>query len=188
MTKLNPEQEGLVEEVGRQWLRHKAEKAGIEARIRKKVKAEMEEVITKSAVEVAQSMRVALEGGVTRIALKNVTSKNPGTLESFLSVLSPEVVEEQAQEEAAVDIEWAGKDLLRIQIHPATALNMIADRNVPELWAGEYEVFTRSEDGAVFIDPSPTVPTLSGVTEWLRSGKANEDRVIAWVGENPPSE
>lgn len=189
MTKMNPEQEGLAEEVSRQWVRHKAEKSGIEARIRKKVKAEMAEFEAKSALEVAESIRVALEGGVTRVALKKVTSKNPGALEAFIKLLQPkEVVEAEATpfNLAALKIKWFGKDMIEVRLDPRLIEQGSFDRNDLAPWSDVYDVFVR-EDGVTFIDPI-VATSNTAVTEWMRADPAHLALVVAWVGENAPSE
>lgn len=187
MTRLTPEQEGLIQQVGRKWLSYKAEVAGMEKRIRKRVEAEMQGALSASQIEVAEAARVALEGGATKVALRKVTSKHPGALESLLALLDDAQEPTAVSESSGLNLEWGvAMGVLRISLDPSLVRNTTVDRQDAALWGGDYEVYRRT-DGKVFIDPMPSaVPTtIHGVTEWLRADRANEEVVIAWVTANP---
>lgn len=187
MTKLNAEQHALIEQVERKWARYKAESTGIEARIRKRIEAEAKEGLRVAKLELAESIRVALDGGATKVALRAVTSKNPGTLESFLDVVTERTpaTADGVNELDALSIAWTPGGQLDITLDAAAVRETDEDRTDPLLWSGVYEAFTRPSDGKVFIDPTEDNGGSLGVTEWLRADRANEEAVIAWIQNNP---
>lgn len=89
MTHMSQDALTLVEEVHKRWVKLKVEEATREALIRQAVAAEFAERLTETRLEVAHAMRLALANGSTKVALRNVTSKNPGTLEKFLALVEP---------------------------------------------------------------------------------------------------
>lgn len=184
MTQLSTAQEALVEEAGRKWRAYKAEAVGVEIRIRKQIEADMEAAINSAKLALAESIRVALEAGATKIALRRATSKNPGTLEKFLALLDPPEGEFDAvTETGGLSIAWAGENL-DITLDPAGVRETDADRSNPVAWTGLFEVFQR-EDGKVFIDPVNENNDAVGLIEWLRADRKNEEVVIAWLEANP---
>ncbi|WP_025157238.1 hypothetical protein [Leifsonia aquatica] len=188
MRKLTPEAEAAVELAGKKWLKHKTARETLEATIAKRVKTELESEMLAIRLEFATAAQAALDAGATKMALRRVSSKNPGTLEDYLLLLAPaETPETEAEAQAAavdVQIEWIAGDLL-IKLDPQQIAETDIDRLDPELWSGLYETFHRVEDDSWFIDPTPMVPAIHGVTQWLFADTANHDRVVAWVKANP---
>lgn len=191
MTRTTPESEALIVNVGLKWSRYKAERVGIETRIRRRVEAEHAAAVLSARVEVAQAMQFAIDAGATKTSIRKVTSKNPGTVEEFLALLAPEpdTIEDTntVAESTGLHIERLGKHL-SVTLDPGFVRATEWHRNDPDLWGGLFEVFTRPTDGKVFIDPvelSEGITPPSGVIEWLRADRANEEVVAAWVTANP---
>lgn len=189
MTKPTDEQEGLIVDLSRKWARYKTEQVGMESRIRKRIATEMAGVIHTLRLDVAKSMRAALDAGATKVSVRRVSSKNPGTMESLLEMLNAvaEVEETSVSEASGLNIEWQGAHL-GISLDPTVVRSTEWDLHNGDLWVGVFEVFIRESDGKVFIDPvelSPGITTPSGLIEWLRADRANEEAVVAWVTANP---
>ncbi|MFN4001065.1 hypothetical protein [Microcella sp.] len=83
MTKLTPEAKALVSKAGAAWARHKFLRIAAVTEIRAKIEAEYAEVERRSALDVSEAIRIALEGGATQSALREVTSKDQRTFQRF---------------------------------------------------------------------------------------------------------
>ena len=87
MTHMSQDALVLVEEVRKRWVKLKVEEASREALIRQAIAAEFAVRLHQTKLEVAHAMRLAIDSGSTKVALRNVTSKNPGTVEKFLALV-----------------------------------------------------------------------------------------------------
>jgi hypothetical protein len=160
----------LVDAVQTKWFLYKAEVSVIELRARKRMEKEVAAELLSAKLAVAVPLRAALDAGATKVALRAVTSKNPGTLEGFLDLLVPraempvDVV--PARELAA--IVWEG-DILRIDVSGGSGL---------------FEPFLRG-DGTVLILPGEGSKGGAEVLLWLQADPANEQSVVDWVAANP---
>jgi len=83
MTKLSPEARVLVAAAGEAWLAHKVHRHRLEAELRTKMAAEVEEIERRSALKVAESLRRAIEVGATQSALREVTTRDYRTFRAF---------------------------------------------------------------------------------------------------------
>ncbi|MBG6106601.1 hypothetical protein [Frigoribacterium sp. CG_9.8] len=187
MTRITPEADAAVENAGRKWIAYKIEMLGLESRVRARIEADMEAAISGHSLEVARALRAALDIGATKVALRKVTSKNPGTIESFLALLDPKKEAVTVKSLDGLKLFWGLLNgTLNITLDSATIVTTEFDRGNPLDWSALFEVFVRPGDGKVLIDAIDTSGQVgAGVTEWLRADRANEEAVIAWVTANP---
>lgn len=189
MTNISAEARASIATVQTMWKVMKAHEKSDEETIRARVAAELGEKRRIERLEVAAAMQAALDAGATKLSLKLVTTKDRVTFDSYLALLHPteatETEDTAPKSTVGLTIAWATPETLTITLDPRTVVKTDTDRSRPELWTGEFEEFTRPVDGKLFIRPLDSVPLGHGVTDWLRSDRANEEVIIAWIVDHP---
>ncbi|MGN6325785.1 hypothetical protein [Pseudolysinimonas sp.] len=188
MTKLSTEALAAVETTRQRWRRFKDIESSAEAIIRARVAEELGEQIHQAKLDLANSLRDAIAvPTMTKVALRSVTTKHPGTLEKYLSYGSePERVLTEAVSSVGLSIEWWERDgSLLIVLDPRTIVSTTVDRDEPRFWHGHYTVITRQADGMRFVRPvDDESDTGEGITEWLRD-RSHTEVVLDWVDVHP---
>lgn len=176
--------QALVNEVSRAWDAYKAERKGAEARARALIEAEVAKAIASKRSKVSEALRVALEGGATKVALKAVTTKDRRSFDSFVPL--PKAPDVPAAVGDHVAYEWAG-ELVRITLDPSAVVDPAFDPGDPRCWACEFEIYTRPTDGKEFLDPvqGREYPVGYGVSDWLYAHPAETKVILEWAKANP---
>lgn len=188
MTRLSVEQEALVGEVANAWRTFKAERAGAEARVRALVAADVAKSIEIARMSVTAALDVALSSGVTKRALKEVTTKDRLSFDALLPAKEPEDDVAPVDPAAPAFECWWDGDLIYIRLDPEALVESEWNPSEPDHWTAVFEYFVRPSDGTVFIDPplGPAGVRGRAVHEWIRVGE-NMSKIEQWAAATAPS-
>lgn len=186
--KPTPEQELLVARVANTWIEYKGQLATMRALIEMKIRNQFETEMKRHRLKVAMAVQAALDEGCTKKALREVTSKDPKTLEKFLAELEPQTSASASMSaplappiNVGLETEPAGDDVYRISIDPSKVEEGYYKRADTEKWSGLFDV--RHGDSGAYLEPvdDDLDAPGAGVAEWLRMGN-HEQQVLAKLG------
>jgi hypothetical protein len=186
MRPLTIEQGALVSEVDRAWQAYWAERRGAEARVRALVAADVAKSVGLKLTRVGEALRVALEAGVPKVRLKEVTTKDRKSFNALLPV--PAVAEQPSgaqppDVEPPYVLEWIGEHI-RVTLDSTQVPETDCDRRDARCWTQDFEHVVRPSDGKEMLIPAGEYryPHGVGVMQWFDADRAAiEQVVIDWV-------